>query len=92
VRAGEAKEGAMFGEERVDLFVVEFATIVTLDSEDRKVKLGASIGVKGSEGKENIRFLTKGKRPKIVSIIIHNNEVITKTRGARNRRCPQITM
>jgi predicted Ser/Thr protein kinase len=75
----------MFSEEGVDLFVVEFTAIVTLDSENREVKLSASIGMKGSEGKENIRFLTKGKGSKIMSIIIHNNQVITKTRGARNR-------
>jgi hypothetical protein len=85
VGIGETKKGAMFSEEGVDLFVVEFTAIVTLDSKDREVKLGASIGMKGSEGNKNIRFLAKGKRPKIMSIIIHNNEVITKARGTRNR-------
>jgi hypothetical protein len=25
-------------------------------------------------------------------IIIHNNKMISKTRSARNRRCPQVTM
>jgi hypothetical protein len=25
-------------------------------------------------------------------IIIHNNKIISKTRSAQNRRCPQVTM
>jgi hypothetical protein len=85
VGIGETKEGAMLSEERVDLFVVEFTAIVTLDSKDREVKLGASIGMKSSEGDKNIRFLSKGKHPKIMCIIIHNNKIITKAIGTRNR-------
>jgi hypothetical protein len=83
VGTGEAKEGAMLGEEGVNLFVVKFAAIVTLNSKNRKIELGTSIGMKSSEGNKNIRFLSEWKRPKIVRIIIGNDKIITKTRGTR---------
>jgi hypothetical protein len=83
VGTGEAKEGAMLGEEGVNLFVIKFAVIVTLNSENRKIELSTSIGMKGSEGNKNIRFLSEGKRPKIMCIIVYNDKIITKTRGTR---------
>jgi hypothetical protein len=83
VGTGEAKKGAMLGEEGVNLFVVKFVAIVTLNSENRKIELSTSIGMKGGEGNKDIRFLLEWKRPKIVRIIIYNDKIITKTRGTR---------
>jgi hypothetical protein len=83
VRTGEAKEGAMLSEEGVNLFVIKFAAIVTLNSEYRKIELSTSIGMKGSESNKNIGFLSEGKRPKIMCIIVYNDKIITKTRGTR---------
>jgi hypothetical protein len=82
----------VLSKEGVNLIVIKFATIVTLNGEDGEVKLGSSISMKGGESGIDIRFFVKGKGPKVMCIIIHNNKIISKTRSARNRRCPQVTM
>ena len=67
------------------MFIIKLAAIVTLDGKNGKVELSTSIGMKSSKGNKGIRFFAKRKGPKIISIIIHNNKIVAKTRGTRNR-------
>ena len=45
IRAGETQDGAVGGKESACGVTVELATVVSLDREDRQLKLSASIGV-----------------------------------------------
>jgi hypothetical protein len=73
------------GEERVNLVIVKFAAIATLDGKNGMVEWSTGIDMIGCECNKNIKFLAKRNGPKITCIIIHNNKVIAKTRGTRYR-------
>ena len=76
VRARETQLDAVMEEEGSQSSVVEFPTIVGLQSEPTKPKLCMNVGLKGLEERKNVRLITNRKRPDIVGKIIQGNMII----------------
>ena len=58
VRTSEAEDGAVRRKEVADSGVVKLFAIASLKRKDRMTELSGDIGIKGSEGGENVGFAT----------------------------------
>ena len=76
VRARETQLDAVMEEEGSQSSVVEFPTIVGLQSEPMNPKLCMNVGLKELEERKNVRLITDRKCPVIVGKIIRENKVI----------------
>lgn len=65
--------------------VVELFAIVCLQASNRSAELSANESMKTNECGEHLRFLTQGKGPNKVGVIIKNGKIISITRVAYNR-------
>lgn len=92
VRASEAQDGAVRGEQRVDALVVKFPAVICLKPEDGVAKLSTHKGKKRGEHGDHVRFTAERERPDEVRKIIKQHQVILKTRIALYWRCPYVTM
>ena len=74
------------GEEvKVHGAIVEFATVVTLDTPDSGGELSVDVRKEIAEHVKSIGLVTKGKSPQVMCEIIENNKIIFTTRNTRNR-------
>ena len=92
VRACEAKDNAMAGEERAKRLVVKLTAVVCLERKDRSCKLSLHEGVEGNERGENIRFSSQREHPDIVGVIIKHDQIVLVARVAENGQRPHITV
>jgi hypothetical protein len=72
--------------------VIELPAIVTLDGLDGKAELSRHPCEEVEKGGESVRLGTQGKSPRVVRKIINHHKIVSITRNAHNRRCPQIAM
>jgi hypothetical protein len=79
------KEGASGG-------VVKLTSIVTLDTPDGITKLRGHISEKVRERGERVRLMVRRKGPRVMSTIIHNNQIVLISRNIGYRRSPKIAM
>ena len=82
----------MAGEEVRDGGVEKLGAIVGLHGYDGEVELGAGIGNKVNDYVGRVRLRPERKSPHVMRVVIDDNEIVFKTRIAKNGRCPQITM
>jgi hypothetical protein len=80
------------GEESINSLVEELGTVICLERANSDTILRVRISEKGFESAGSTRLVAKWKRPIKVRVVVDNDKVISKTRGAYNWRCPQITM
>lgn len=72
--------------------VIKLSAIIGLQAGNELTKLCADVCVKANYGGKNIRLVTQGKCPNIVSAIIKYNKIKFVTKIANNWRRPHITV
>ena len=92
VRAREAKSVTVRGKIIVKKFVVIFSPVITLKLFNGSVKLSFNHVGKMKEFFKCFGFLFERIDPKIVSVVIKKQNIITQSTTTRNKRCPQIRM
>ena len=90
--AGKTKKNSTFTEKSSFGEVVELATIVSLDSENRALKLSGDIGMKVAKNIVNFRHAAQRKRPCVMGKILKYDEIIFVMGNTQNRRRPYIAM
>ena len=70
----------MGGEKIASVEIIEFATIVTLNTLDGDTKLSANISEKVCKGGKGVRLKAQGKCPQIVGTVIKNGQIVFMTR------------
>jgi hypothetical protein len=68
------------GEESAKSIRIKLFAVVCLHSQDGQAELSMNIGKEGTDCGQNLRFLSQGKGPNMVCIIIKKNNIIFATR------------
>jgi hypothetical protein len=65
--------------------VIKLVSIIALDAPDGAAKLRGHKGKKVGEGGEGVGLLAQRKSPRVVDVIIEDDQVILVTRDTQNR-------
>jgi hypothetical protein len=72
--------------------VIKLASIIALDAPDGATKLRGHNGEEVGEGGEGVGLFTQRKSPRVVGVVIEDDQVILVTRDTRNRGGPKVTV
>jgi hypothetical protein len=72
--------------------VKEFSSIIALNTFNDAMKLSFDISKKALQGRRGVGFVFQSKSPRIVRVIIENNQIIFITKKTCNRGGPEITV
>jgi hypothetical protein len=72
--------------------VTKLASIIALDTPDGAAKLRGYNGKEVGEGGEGVGLLAHQKSPRVVGVVIEDDQVILVTRDTRNRGGPKVTV
>jgi hypothetical protein len=73
IGARETKGDTMIRKKTTESMVVKFSTVAALNGLNGKMKLVAHIIIKMTQNRGYLRFVTDGKSPDIMSIVIEDN-------------------
>jgi hypothetical protein len=70
--------------------VIKHAFIIALDAPDGTAKLGKHKDEEVGQGGEGVRLRAQWKSPRVMGVVIENDQVILVTRDTRNRGGPKV--